>query len=276
MAERPRSQGPGSPSPSIQGVYDALRGGRRHLATEGETAAALERAFTGTGERMLEEQEFTGRAVTWAAWRGISQVVVAGAGMPAPPGKNLHEVARAVRPGAVTVYACANPYAAARTRAILAQGDPLVATVEVEVQARCPSEILGLPEVTAMIDFGKPVCVVVPMVLHLSDPDAAQVMISGIAKELAAGSVVAVSAWAGGTDPAEAEKFARLFGHPIWRHCSTDIPRWMTAAGLRISPAPREPHPRAPEARLWPDQVWAAGELGRSPGRIIVAVGVRE
>jgi hypothetical protein len=40
---------------------------------------------------------------------------------------------------------------------------------------------------------------------------------------------------------------------------------------------PRDRHPGVVEARLWPQQVWAAGELpGRPAGRIIVAVGVRE
>lgn len=268
MAERPRSMGP-----SVQGVYDALRGGHRHRMAEEETAAALEKEFPGTGELMLEERLFTVRAVTWAARRRASQFVVTGAGMPAAPGWNLHEVARAVRPDAVAVYACADPYAAAWTRALLAEDDPLVATVEAQV--RCPSDILGLPAVTAMIDLARPVCVVAPMVLHFAAPDAAQVMISGIAKQLAPGSVVAVSAWAR-ADPAQAREFERLFGHEVHRHSAADIGRWMRSAGLRIVPEPRGSHPGVVEARLWPDQVWAVGELGRPAGRIVVAVGVRD
>jgi hypothetical protein len=194
--------------------------------------------------------------------------------MPAAPGHNLHEAAQAARPGSVTVYASANLYAAAWTRALLAEDDPLVASVQAEV--RCPSDILGLPGVTAMIDFGEQACVVAPMVLHFSEPDAAQVMISGIAKQLTAGSVVAVSAWAR-TDPAQADEFDRLFGHSMWRHGAADIARWMTVAGLRIVPEPRGSRSGVVEARLWPDYVWADGELPRRlAGRIVVAVGVRE
>jgi S-adenosyl methyltransferase len=271
VTEGPRSQGPGSPS--IQGVYDALRGGHRNLGADEEIAAALEQAFPGTGARMLEERAFTARAVTWAAGRGIRQYVVTGAGMPAAPGHNLHEAAQAARPGSVTVYASANPYAAAWTRALLAKDDPLVASVQAQV--RCPSDILGLPGVAGLVDFGEPACVVAPMVLHFSAPDAAQVMISGIAKQLPAQSVVAVSAWAR-TAPAQAGEFERLFGHRIHRHAGADIAGWMTAAGLRVVPEPRGSRSGVVEARLWPDQVWAAGELGRTPGRIVVAVGVRE
>jgi hypothetical protein len=94
-------------------VYDALRGGHRNLGVDHKAAAELERAFPGTGERMLEERAFTGRVGAWGARRGIRQFVVARAGMPASTVPNLHEVARAVRSDAVTVYACGDLYAAA-------------------------------------------------------------------------------------------------------------------------------------------------------------------
>ena len=130
-------------APSVQGVYDALRGGRRHLAAEGDAAAALEAAFPGTGDRMIEERDFTARAVAWAAGRGTRQFVALGAGMPAAAGRNVHEAARAVQPGAVTVYASADPYTAAWNRALLAEGDPLIAAVEANASA--PGRLLGQP-----------------------------------------------------------------------------------------------------------------------------------
>jgi hypothetical protein len=57
-----------------------------------------------------------------------------------------------------------------------------------------------------------------------------------------------VSAWTGG-DPDRAGEFSRLFGHRIWRHAPADIGRWMTAAGLRITPEPRGSHPGVVDAR---------------------------
>ena len=51
----------------------------------------------------------------------------------------------------------------------------------------------------------------------------------------------------------------------------------MKAAGLGIEPKPSDRHPGVVDARLWPHQAWAAGQLpGRPAERIVVAVGVRE
>jgi hypothetical protein len=262
-------------APSVQGIYDALRGGYHNLAAERKTATALEEAFPGTGARMLEERAFTARAVTWAADHGVRQFIIAGAGTPAPAGQNAHEAARAVQPGAVTVYAPTDPYTAAWNRALLAEGDPLVAAVETSVSA--PARVLGDPGLMSLIDLADPVCVVVPMALHFARPPRAQLMLRELAAPLAAGSTVAVSAWTF-CEPEQAAEFDRLFAaRPIRRHPETSIARWMTAAGLRIEPKPRDRHPGVVDARLWPHQAWAAGQLpGRPAERIVVAVGVRD
>lgn len=262
-------------TPTIQGVYDALRGGHRSLRADRKTAAALERAFPGTGDQMLEERAFTARAVAWAADRGIGQFIIADAGMPAPAGLNAHETAQAARPGAVTVYASADPYTAVWNRALLAEGDPLVASVEESISA--PARVLGDPGLTSLIDLADPVCVVVPMALHFARPPRARLMLRGLAAPLAVGSTVAVSAWTC-CEPEQDAEFDRLFAvRPIWRHSETSIARWMTTSGLRIEPKPRDRHPGVVDARLWPHQVWAAGQLpGRSAERIVVTVGVRE
>ena len=266
---------PWESAPSVQGVYDALRGGRRNFRVDQAVAAAVERAFPGTGAQMLEERAFTMRAVAWAAGRGTRQFIVVDAGMPAPAGMNVHETAQAARPGAVTVYASEHPYAAVWTRALLAEGHPLVASIEASVGA--PDRVFGDPGLTGLIDFGEPVCVVAPMVLHFASPSLAQRMLRGLAAPLSAGSTVVVSAWTR-CEPEQSAEFDRLFAvRPILRHSETSIARWMTAAGLGIEPKPRDRHPGVVDARLWPHQVWAAGQLpGRPAERIVVSVGVRE
>ena len=263
------------PSPSVQGVCDALRGGHRHLDLDYKTAAALERAFPGTGDRMLEEQAFTARAVTWAADRGIRQFIIAGAGRPAPAGQNPHETAQAAQPGAVTVYAADDPYTAVWNRTVIAEGDPLAVSVEASVTD--PARIFGDPGLTSLIDLADPVCVVVPMVLHFARAPQARRILRGLTTPLAAGSTVAVSAWTR-CEPEQGAEFDRLFAvRPVWRHSEASIARWMTAAELGIEPKPRGRHPGVVDARLWPHRVWAADELPARPAeRIVVAVGVRD
>jgi hypothetical protein len=261
--------------PTVQGVYDVLRGGARHRLADEDAAAGLEKAFPCTGARLLEERAFTARVVTWAAHRGVRQFIIAAAGTPAPAGQNAHDAAQAAQPGAVTVYASADPFAAAWNRALLAKDDPLVGTVEANVSD--PSRVLGDPGLTSLIDLADPVCVVVPMALHFARPPRARLMLRGLAAPLAAGSIVAVSAWTR-CEPKQGPEFDRLFAvRPILRHSETSIARWMTDAGLRIEPKPRDRHSGVVDARLWPHQAWAAGQLpGRPAERIVVAVGERE
>jgi hypothetical protein len=268
VAESPRPL-----RPSVQGIYDALRGGHRNLDADWEAATALEREFPGTAAQMLEEQSFTMRAVAWAAERGVRQFIV-NAGMPAPAGRNPHEAARAVRPDAVTVYACGDPYAAAWSRALLAEGDPLVAAVE--AHARIPGDILGNPVVGKLIDFAEPVCLALPMLLHFVPPSVATLMLSGITWPLTTGSAVVVSTWAdGGRD--RAARLEAVFGRQVWPHAPAAVAQWMKSAGLRIVPGPGGSGTGVVEARLWPRLVWADEDLADRPaGRIIVAVGVRE
>jgi hypothetical protein len=260
---------------SVEGVYDVLRGGHRNLRVDEAVADPLEHAFPGTGAQMIEERAFTMRAVAWAADHGTRQFIVADAGMPAPAGLNVHERAQAARPGSVTAYASAHPYAAVWTRALLAEGDPLVASIEASVSD--PDQVFGDPGVTGLIDFGEPVCVVASMVLHFAAPPLARRMLRGLADPLAAGSSVVVSAWTSCKQEQGAE-FGRLFAiRPIHRHSEVGIARWMTDAGLRIEPKPRDRHSGVVDARLWPHQAWAAGQLpGRPAERIVVAVGERE
>ena len=259
---------------SVEGVYDALRGGHRNLRADKDTAVALERAFPDTGERMLEERAFTARAVAWAAGRGIRQFVVAGAGIPAPAGLNAHDAARSVRPDAVTVYASADPYAVAWTQGLLAEGDPLIASVQASVSV--PAQVYGDPGLTGLIDFADPVCVVAPMVLHFAPPPLARRMLRGLATPLAPGSAVAVSAWSS-CEPEQAAEFDRLFAiQPIWRHSEASIARWMTASGCGSSPGPATVIRASSTRGCGPPGVggrqaarpacWAHRRRGRGPG----------
>ena len=244
--------------PTVQGVYDVLRGGRRHRRADEDAAARLTKAFPGTGTRLLEERAFTSRVVTWAAHRGVRQFIIAAAGAPALAGQNAHDAVQAVQPGAVTVYASGDPFAAAWNQALLAEADPLVGAVEANISA--PDQVLRDPGLTSLIDLANSVCVVVPMALHFARPPRARLMLRGLAAPLAAGSTVAVSAWTC-CEPEQGPEFDCLFAvRPIWRHSETSIARWMTAAGLGIEPQPGDRrHSGVVDARLWPHRVWAAG-----------------
>ena len=82
--------------PTVQGLYDVLRSGHRNLEPDRESADAITAVYPDIGGCLRKEHGFASRAVTWAAQRGVGQYIVAAAGMPAPQGLNVHEIARRV------------------------------------------------------------------------------------------------------------------------------------------------------------------------------------
>jgi len=89
--------------PTVQGLYDVLRSGHRNLEPDRESADAITAVYPDIGGCLRKEHGFASRAVTWAAQRGVGQYIVAAAGMPAPQGLNVHEIARRVLPAARAV-----------------------------------------------------------------------------------------------------------------------------------------------------------------------------
>jgi hypothetical protein len=74
-------------------------------------------------------------------------------------------------------------------RALLATGDGVKA---VDADLTNPAAVLADPELLAVIDPGRPVCVLLALVLHFMDADAARAVVAGYAQQLAPGSLIAV------------------------------------------------------------------------------------
>lgn len=261
--------------PAITGVYDALRGGHRHLEPARRLAGEIEARFPGTGDLFADERAFTRRAVTWAAGGGIRQYVVAGAGMPGAEGQNVHDVARRVIPGAAVAYVSADPYAIAYGRALLAGGTPGIAAVQADL--RWPYAVMTHPGLTGLIDHGEASCVVLPLILHFAAPGQAPLIVRRFADWLAPGSCMIVSLLIP-DESAEAAELMDLFGRAgtMYRHTAADVGGWLENEETRMELAAPEVVP----VQAWPSGGWAAGQLARRPvayaaGAVAVTRGLR-
>ncbi|MWA02827.1 SAM-dependent methyltransferase [Actinomadura sp. LD22] len=159
-------QGPPPPgvdmtTPSVARMYDYFLGGKDNYECDRLAAQEVVRALPTVEGVARANRAFLQRAVRFVAESGIDQFLDLGTGLPTQG--NVHEIARRVRPGARVVYVDNDPLVAAHARALV---DTDERTAVVEADLRDPATVLDDSQVRALIDFGRPLCVLFVAVLH--------------------------------------------------------------------------------------------------------------
>jgi hypothetical protein len=177
----------GVPNPAR--VYDYFLGGKDNFPADREVAEQMLAIAPVAREVIQDNRAFLRRAVEiLAAEAGICQFIDLGSGLPTQG--NVHEIAQAVAPEARVVYVDNDPMVVAHSRALLA-GDN---TVAIEGDLRKPGQVLEHPEVRALIDFDRPVALLLVAILHfVPDDDDPFGIVARYADALPAGSHVAIS-----------------------------------------------------------------------------------
>ncbi|MCW2642391.1 MAG: hypothetical protein JWP76_4697 [Dactylosporangium sp.] len=177
------------PRPSPARIYDYLLGGTHNFAVDREFA---DRAIAASPELPYgarSNRAFLGRAVQLMTSHGVGQFLDIGAGIPTQ--EPTHEVAARGCPQARVVYVDNDPIAVAHSRALLT-GDARGSVLHADL--RDPKVILDSDAVASMIDFSRPVGLLLLAVLHfLSDADDPADVIATLAEALAPGSYLVIS-----------------------------------------------------------------------------------
>ena len=175
---------------NVARIYDALLGGKENYAADREAARRLMEAVPDAKRAARDNRAFLGRAVRFlAAEAGIEQFLDIGTGLPTRG--NVHEIARLVNPDARVVYCDNDPIVMAHARALLV-GTPGVEAVEGDV--RYPRHLLTLPAVRELIDFSRPLAVLLVAILHfIPDSDSPWSAVKCITDHLAPGSYLVIS-----------------------------------------------------------------------------------
>ncbi|NUP52378.1 MAG: SAM-dependent methyltransferase [Catenulispora sp.] len=188
-------------------IYDCLLGGKDHFDVDRQAAEVVVKALPGAREMVRENRAFLGRAVRHLAEAGISQFLDIGTGIPGPG--NTGEVARSVNPEARVVYVDYDPVVAVHSRALLAGVDPALTAILV-ADVRDPASILQAPATRAVLDFDRPIAVLMVALLHFIKPEEdAHGIVATFRDALPPGSAVVISHGTDGGDPetsAEARK----------------------------------------------------------------------
>ncbi|MEU9112519.1 SAM-dependent methyltransferase [Streptomyces sp. NPDC048483] len=135
-------------------------------------------------ESALANREFLGRAVRELVGGGIRQIIDIGTGIPTSP--NAHEIAREVAPDTVVVYVDNDPIVATHAGARLTDTER---TSFVLADLRDPKSVLEHPAVRALIDFDRPVLLVMCIVLtFIPDEEDPAGCVAALADALPSGS----------------------------------------------------------------------------------------
>ncbi|MCS7482654.1 SAM-dependent methyltransferase [Umezawaea endophytica] len=175
--------------PSVARMYDYFLGGSHNFAVDRETAKAIEKIYPGMAGAARANRNFLRRAVRYLCAQGVDQFLDLGSGIPTVG--NVHEIAQQTNPAARVVYVDVEPVAVAHGNALLAGNDRAVA---VRADLRDPDAVLATPEVRGVLDFDRPIAVLLASVLHfVPDGDDPHAAVARYRDAVCPGSYVALS-----------------------------------------------------------------------------------
>jgi O-methyltransferase involved in polyketide biosynthesis len=177
-----------STTPSVPRMYDYALGGKDNFAADREAADAIMRAAPEAMQHAVENREFLRRAVQYVGTQGMTQFIDIGCGL--PTAENTHQIAQNSNRLARVAYVDNDRLTVAHARALLATDDR---TVAIEGDLREPEKILGSPEVGSLIDFSKPLAVVMVAVVHFLDDNVAYQAVRRIRDAIPSGSFLVIS-----------------------------------------------------------------------------------
>ena len=174
--------------PNVARIYDYWLGGKDNFAADREAAELSSRAVPQLPWLSRENRRFLGRAVRFCARAGITQFLDIGSGLPTM--ENVHEVAEQAAEDPRVVYVDNDPVVISHARALLSTARTAAARGDLTR----PEEILQAPEVRRMIDFDKPVAILVVATLHfIPDEAGPAAAMARLREAMAPGSYLVIS-----------------------------------------------------------------------------------
>jgi hypothetical protein len=216
----------------IARVYDYWLGGKDNFAADREAGTEAMQAYPDLVSSVRANREFLARGVHHLAEAGIRQFLDIGTGIPSA--NNTHEVAQRVAPGSRVVYVDNDPIVLAHARALLV-GDPSGATDYLDADLRDTGKILD--HAAEVLDFSRPVAVMLVAVLHLIGPDDDPY---GIVRQLMAavppGSYLLLSHVASDIEPEKmaevGKRLNRLLTQRGWYRSQSEVADFFTGLEL--------------------------------------------
>ncbi|MEQ3553799.1 SAM-dependent methyltransferase [Pseudonocardia nematodicida] len=219
--EAAAAESPDLTRPNAARAYDHLLGGSHNFAIDREFADRVATAYPGAVSLARAHRRFLQIAVRHCVDSGIDQFLDLGSGLPTVG--SVHETAWERNPAARVAYVDAEPVAAAYGRDLL--GDTELATVT-RADLRRPDDVLAAPGVAGLLDFERPIALMLIGVLHfVSGDDDPAGIIARYTAALAEGSVLILAQ--SSADHPEHPELARAVTEANARYAGTSTPGYL-------------------------------------------------
>jgi len=193
--------------PSAARAYDALLGGGHNFAVDREFARKAELVFPGVGASCMANRAFLRRVVLHLVEAGVRQFLDIGSGIPTVG--NVHEIVQAADPSCRVVYVDNEPVAVAHSQLILEDNDN--ATI-VMADLRDPESVLAADETRRLIDFDRPVALLMFAILHfIPDDDGPADLVARYRDALRPGSYLGITHATADSRPDEMRALEKLY-----------------------------------------------------------------
>jgi hypothetical protein len=157
---------PTTPSPAR--IYDYVLGGTHNFPVDREAAERIRARSPDLADAAWVNRGFHQRAARWmAAEQGIGQFIDIGSGLPTQ--SNTHGVVQKVIPRAHVVYVDNDPMVVAYAGELLSDDGT---TAVINADLRDVDAVLNDPALRSLIDFARPVGLLITAVLHFVADDA--------------------------------------------------------------------------------------------------------
>ncbi|MGI5231979.1 SAM-dependent methyltransferase [Actinoallomurus sp. CA-142502] len=166
--------------PNEARMYDYAMGGKDNYRADRDAAEQIGAALPSALAGVRENRQFMRRAVRHLLSVGVRQFLDLGCGMPGRG--NVHDLVAAAEPSATVVYVDNEPMVVNHFQALLSSSSVATALL---ADIRRPGDILSSPEVGKLIDFRRPVGIVLTAVLHYFEDEDDP---AGLVKEFVSGA----------------------------------------------------------------------------------------
>ena len=214
--------------PSIARIYDYTLGGMANFAVDREVADEFIRLCPWQVTYARENRDFLRRAVASLVDAGIDQFLDLGSGIPTVG--NVHEIAHRSEPTASVAYVDIDPVAVQLARGLLdAAGAPEGVTAT-DVDMRDPGAVLAAPGVADLIDFSRPVGVLMLGILDIIDHPDPAALVAAYRDACPSGSALVIS---NGAQLSMTDE-QRLIAEEMMSQTSTPVLTARTADQVRV------------------------------------------
>ncbi|MFI5952296.1 SAM-dependent methyltransferase [Cryptosporangium sp. NPDC051539] len=189
--------------PAAARMYDYYLGGSHNFAADREAAAKVLEVMPDVPLMAQANRAFLHRSVRYLVDAGIRQFIDLGSGI--PTAGNVHEAT----PESTVVYVDLDPVAVAYSESILS-GVDRAGIVHADI--RRPEEVLESPVTRGLLDFSRPIGVLMVAVLHfVSEDDDPAGVIGAFRSALPVGSALSMAHVTFDGRPAEMERLTAIY-----------------------------------------------------------------